>query len=62
MLPQSFANRILRLVSSLLLMGAIACALMSWRSRPAYAVDDPAAERTQYSQGIAAHYNYRFGV
>ena len=62
MLPQFFAKRILRLVCSVLLVSAIACALMAWRTRPAYAVDDPAAERSQYSQSTAAHYNYRFGA
>jgi Flp pilus assembly protein TadD len=62
MLPRSFANQILRLVRSVLLMAAIACALMVWRTRPAYAVDDAAAQRSQYSQGIALHYNFRFGA
>ena len=43
-------------------MGAIACGLMAWRTRPAYAVDDPAAERSQYSRSVATYYNYRFGA
>jgi Tfp pilus assembly protein PilF len=62
MLPRLFADRILRLVSSVLLMGAMACAVMAWRTRTAYAVDDPAAQRAQYSQDVTSHYNFRFGA
>jgi Flp pilus assembly protein TadD len=62
MFLQSFANRILRVVSCVLLMSAIACGVMVWRTRPALAVDDPAADRSAYSQGVSAHYNYRFGA
>jgi Flp pilus assembly protein TadD len=62
MLPRLFANRILRLVSSVLLSAAVASAVMAWRTGPAYAVDDPAAQRAQYSQATASHYNFRFGA
>src|ERR1700691_6559287 len=62
MFLQSFANRILRVVSCVLLMGAIACGVMVWRTRPALAVDDPAADRSTYSEGVSAHYNFRFGA
>src|ERR1700721_3829364 len=62
MFLQSFANRILRVVSCVLLMSAIACGVMVWRTRPALAVDDPAADRSAYSRDVASHYNYHFGA
>src|ERR1700727_2500 len=62
MFLQSSANRILRVVSCVLLMSAIACGVMVWRTRPALAVDDPAADRSTYSEGVSAHYNFRFGA
>src|ERR1700691_2936610 len=62
MFLQSFANRILRVVSCVLLMSAIACGVMVWRTRPALSLDDPASDRSTYSQCVSAHYNYRFGA
>ncbi len=43
-------------------MATVVCALMAWRTRQAYAADDPAMQRSQYSQTIASHYNFRFGA
>jgi Flp pilus assembly protein TadD len=62
MLPRVSISRSVRILSGVLLMGAIVCGLMAWRPRPAYAVDDAKAQRTQYSQSIASHYNFRFGA
>ena len=62
MLPHFFANRTLRALRSVLLIGTVACAVMAWRTGPAYAVDDPAAQRAQYSQATTSHYNFRFGA
>ena len=62
MLPQRFANRILRILSSVLLTAALACAWMAWRTRAAFAVDDPTVERAIYSQSVAEHYRLPFAA
>jgi Tfp pilus assembly protein PilF len=64
MLPRLFATEILRVLSSVLLTAAIVCALITWWTGPAYAVEDAgaAAQRSQYSQATASHYNFRFGA
>ncbi len=62
MLPRSFANRIVRFISSFLLILAVACAWMAWRTRSAYADDDAAAQRAIYSQDVAEHYRWTFGA
>jgi tetratricopeptide (TPR) repeat protein len=62
MLPRVSSNRILRAVSALLLMATVVGALVAWRTRSAYAADEPATHRTAYSQHVAEHYSLPFGV
>jgi Tfp pilus assembly protein PilF len=52
---------VLRLALSLFAFGALWVGISS-RMRPAHAADDPAVARAIYSQGVAGHYNYRFGA
>jgi tetratricopeptide (TPR) repeat protein len=61
MLPRVPDNRILRILVSLSLMMAVACALMAWRTRSAYAVDDSEAQRAIYFQSVTEHYRMPFG-
>ncbi|MGA2569656.1 MAG: tetratricopeptide repeat protein [Terracidiphilus sp.] len=62
MLPRRFDNRFLRLLSGFLLMGALVCAFMAWRTRPARAGEDAAAQRAIYSQTVTGHYNMPFSA
>lgn len=62
MLPRISDRRILRVLSSLLLMGALACAFMVWRTKSARAEDDALAQRAIYSQSVAEKYRMPFGV
>jgi Flp pilus assembly protein TadD len=62
MLPRISDRRILRVLSSLLLMGALACAFMVWRTKSARAEDDAVAQRAIYSQSVAEKYRMPFGA
>lgn len=62
MLPHRSFRRIACLFGSVLLAGAAAYVLLAGMTRPAYAADDAATERSAYSQGVAAHYNTTFGA
>lgn len=62
MLPRVSVRRTVRVLGSFLLMAVVACAVMAWRTRTAYAVDNAAAQRSQYSQSVASQYNFRFGA
>ncbi|MGP8187217.1 MAG: tetratricopeptide repeat protein [Terracidiphilus sp.] len=52
----------MRLLCSFLLTGALVCAFMVWRTRPAGAEDDAAAQRAVYSQTVAEHYRMPFSA
>jgi len=61
MLPPFSPSRCLRVLFCLLLAAAVACALVSLRTRPAFAADDAAAQRETYTQHVAEHYRTPFG-
>jgi tetratricopeptide (TPR) repeat protein len=64
MLPQRSPRRsILRIVCLLglaLLAEAAVCVFPIHHAQPALAADDPAAQRSEYSQNVAGHYNMPF--
>jgi Tfp pilus assembly protein PilF len=62
--PTIFANRVLWLVSRMMVAAAVACVFMTWRvERTCAGSDDPtAAQRAEYSQTTSEHYNSRFGA
>ena len=55
MLPQRSPLRIACLVGLALLAEAAVCVLAVHRTKPALAADDALAQRTDYSQNVAAH-------
>src|SRR5512135_2747259 len=62
MLPHRSSLRIFCLVCLALLDEAASYVLLVDRSMPAYAADDAVAQQSEYSQGVAAHYNMTFGA
>jgi len=50
-----------RILGVLMAVTALACGVVSFRSRPSAAAADPALERDNYSHNVAEHYNYHFG-
>lgn len=62
MLPHRSPLRIACLLGLVLLAEAAVYVLLLDKTRPAYAADDAAAERTAYSQNVAEHYNMTFGA
>lgn len=61
MLPHRSPLRIASLLGLAFLAEAALCVLPVDQTPPAYAADDAAAQRTAYSQNVAAHYNMPFG-
>ena len=62
MIPHTTTSRTLRFSVSLLLAASVICVSSAIHLDCARAADDPAVARALYSQGVAEHYNYRFGV
>jgi Flp pilus assembly protein TadD len=60
MFPRRSAKNIVRLIASLLLALACACAFMAWRIRSACAQDNASEDRAIYSQQVAEHYHLPF--
>jgi len=60
MLPQRSPIRIAGLLGLALLAEAAVCVFPVDKTQRAYAADDAAAQRTAYSQNVAAHYNLPF--
>ena len=61
MLPHRSPLRIVSLLGLAFLAEAVLCVLPADYTTPAYAADDAAAQRAEYSQHVAAHYNMPFG-
>ncbi len=62
MLPRVSVTRMVRLAGILLLALACACAVLTWRSRPAHAQEDPGAARAAYSKSVAENYRLPFAT
>src|SRR5690348_11148088 len=61
MLPRSIKIRVLQIFGTSLFIVSIASGLLSWRTRPAHAADDPSSVRAMYSREVAGQYSYQFG-
>jgi Flp pilus assembly protein TadD len=62
MLPRSVNSRVLRILAGLSIATGLVTGLVTLRTRPAQAADDPVVTRAVYSQGVTEHYNYHFGA